>query len=107
MFTSIQSAARSYYELLASKLSFRSMPQQVEFSASICESNVRGQFVLEMFCYPKMLQREVDKKLSEDDVVYQGQGTSLEPLCKGDEIWASVLESFIPKDENADNTTVK
>lgn len=104
MFTSIQSAGRSCYELLASKLSFRSMPQQVEFSACICETDFLGRFVLQMFCYPKMLQDEVDKKLSQDDVVYKGQGTSLEPVCKGDKIWASVLESFILNDEDAENT---
>ena len=78
------------------------MPQHVEFSACLWKTRKPEEFVLHLFCYPSTLQHEVDEKLSNDDVRYQGQGTSLETVCIGDKIFVSLLKPLIPQnDENA------
>lgn len=74
------------------------MPQHVEFSACLWKTRKPEVFVLHMFCYRSTLQHEVDKKLSNDDVRYQGQGTSVEPVCIEDYISVSLLKPLIPQD---------
>ena len=96
---SFLSADKSADEHLASKLSSRTMPQYVEFSACLLKTRKPEEFVLHMFCFPSTFQHEVDKKLSNNDVRYQGQGTSLEPLCIGDKISVSLLKPLISQDE--------
>ena len=83
------------------------MPQHVKFSACLCKTDVPELFVLPMFCYPSTLQHEVDKKLSKDDVLYQGQGTSLEPVCIGDKILVSVLKPLVSQDGETENAFVR
>ncbi|XP_078357696.1 p53-induced death domain-containing protein 1-like [Oculina patagonica] len=84
---------------LASKLSFRSMPQYVKLSTCLCESTVPEDFVLKIFCYPSTLQFQVEKILSRYRVPYQGEGKSVEPICKGDKILVTFLSALIPQEE--------
>lgn len=104
---SVFSTDKSSDEHLASNLSSRSMPQHVKFSAGLCKTDDPGLFVLLGFCYPSTLQDEVNKELSKDDVLYQGKGTSLEPVCIGDKILVSLSKQLIPQDKETENAFVK
>ena len=79
----------------ASDLCSREREQRAGFLASLCDRKKPSDFLLTLSCFPTYMKTQVKTDLSKSySVRFQGQGTSLEPLCKEDQAFISLSEAF-------------
>ena len=79
------------------KLCNRSRPQHARFFTCLCETGVRGHFILKLFCYPQRLYYDVIRKISECVLLYKDEGCSSKPVCGEEKILVSLSEAIIPQ----------
>lgn len=79
----------------ASNLSSREQGQRAGFLACLCDKGIPSDYLLTLSCFPTQKKKEAKEDIySTFTVQFQGQGTSLEPLCKEDKAFVSLSEAF-------------
>ncbi|KAL9961847.1 hypothetical protein ACROYT_G030874 [Oculina patagonica] len=84
---------------LASDLYSRVMAQRPGFLACLCDDGNDERptdYLLTLSCFPINLKYQVTSHISKSYVVdFQGEGTSIPPLCVNDQAFASLSEAFL------------
>lgn len=84
---------------LASDLYSRVMGQRPGFLACLCDDGNAERptdYLLTLSCFPIHLKYQVDRYISSTYVVsFQGDGTSIPPLCVKDQAFVSLSEAFL------------
>nr|XP_058941441.1 uncharacterized protein LOC131769742 [Pocillopora verrucosa] len=91
---------------LVDYLSGKSMLQRVGFFARLYAIENSTNYVLTLYCFPLHLEEQVHTRTSSTDhcVRAQGEGNSLKPLCKEDQMSVSLSKAFtVTQEENLDN----
>ena len=83
---------------LVRRLSSSSRPQYARFLTCLCETSVDGHFGLKLFCYPQKLQKDVNRQISNYNVLQRGEGSSGEPVRVEEKILVFLSEAIIPQD---------
>ena len=79
----------------ACNLSSREQGQRAGFLACLCDGGTPSNYLLTLSCFPIQMKKTVKEDLfSTYPVQFQGQGTSLEPLCEEDQAFVSLSEAF-------------
>ena len=79
---------------LASNLYSRLMAQRAGFLACLCDVR-RTEYLLTLSCFPIHFKSQVNSHISSTYFVnFQGEGTSLKPLCSEDQAFVSLSKAF-------------
>lgn len=83
------------------------MAQWAGFKACLCRDAKRINYLLNLSCYPNHLKSRVKDLSLINGVLWQGEGTSLLPLCGEDTVIVDLSESFSVNQKDIENFRLK